>query len=844
MTPFVKLWSRSLKRQRRQPLKRAGRPWEFTRPALEILEHRTLLSVVNWINPDGGNWDVPGNWSTDNLPGSGDDVVISTSLAATMTIASGDNFSVKSLTTAADDTLSITGGQLLLGANSNLSGALSMVGGELTASGSGITVQANGPTSISVASLYAQGGATLSLPGLTSYTSVAGKYNTLQATDTGSVLSLANLKALTAEDTDPNSWIVVNALSGGDVRLGAVTQISGPVSLTSDGSNSQLDISVATSFAGRNQSGYNNASVQVTDGGTLLDGQLTSIDQVSLTLDGTGELAASQWTAFTGSTLSDTGGVYILSSLTDVDGSNLSALSGGSLTLPGLTSLSPTSNSLYNTFQATGAGSVLNLSALTTVAQHGFWKIDAEAGAEINLSSLVSFGTNAALIDTGGSTVILDSKLTTLNLVNVVLDGTDPNVAKSWTSDIGGLISVVGGSCVFPGLTDVDDTNLEVAGGGILDLPGLKNYTSAFYNRFQAIGTGSVLDLSSLTTLTIPTQAGAATFNAGSGGEINLSSLNSLANASISDTGGSTILDGGLTTLSGVTVTLDGTDPHVANSWSSLTEGSLTVTAGSYDLPSLKDIDGSNLSAQNGASLTLPGLTSYVSTGNTNGTGLTYPSLQANGIGSVLDLSALTIATVPDEWAVDAQGGGTVNLSSLATLNGSVDGTFFQASGTGSAVDVSALATVNQTNLDVIAEGGGELNLADLPTMGSDSDIDPASITADGPGSEINFASLTAMYGGSLQVTNEGAISAPGLLTLQGVNYDFDGTGTLNIAAILFTADAPRPPGLTRPMPTNSRPSALPRLTRPRVCQVGPSSTPPPGFCPARRPPREPLTSA
>src|SRR5208283_354746 len=101
----------------------------------ERLEDRTLPSTVTWMNPAGGNWDNRANWSPANVPGSGDDAVINTTSAATITIQSGDSESVRSLTTASGDTLSITGGSLTVAANSTLSGALAMTGGSLTANG-------------------------------------------------------------------------------------------------------------------------------------------------------------------------------------------------------------------------------------------------------------------------------------------------------------------------------------------------------------------------------------------------------------------------------------------------------------------------------------------------------------------------------------------------------------------------------------------------------------------------------------------------------------------------------------------------------------------------------------
>ena len=37
-----------------------------------------MLATVTWMNPAGGDWDTPSNWSTFALPGPGDDVVVNT----------------------------------------------------------------------------------------------------------------------------------------------------------------------------------------------------------------------------------------------------------------------------------------------------------------------------------------------------------------------------------------------------------------------------------------------------------------------------------------------------------------------------------------------------------------------------------------------------------------------------------------------------------------------------------------------------------------------------------------------------------------------------------------------
>ena len=72
-------------------------------PDIGAYQLNPIGPIVTWINPNGGNWDVGSNWSTGIVPGSGDDAVINTASPATIAIQSGDNESVLSLTTAANE---------------------------------------------------------------------------------------------------------------------------------------------------------------------------------------------------------------------------------------------------------------------------------------------------------------------------------------------------------------------------------------------------------------------------------------------------------------------------------------------------------------------------------------------------------------------------------------------------------------------------------------------------------------------------------------------------------------------------------------------------------------------
>jgi len=210
-----------------------------------------LDTTVTWINPNSGNWDVAANWSSGAVPSSGQYVVINTASAATITIQSGDSELVSSLETSANDTLSITGGSLTVTVGtSTLSGPLAMTGGSLVANGSGASFTVSGTTTVATANLYAEGGAMLSLPGLTSYTSTVNFVNTtLEATGAGSQLLLSALTSL-AYTANDGGQIQVTTSSGGDVELPMLTQMSGPVLLSSSSGSGTIDVAKLNTFTG------------------------------------------------------------------------------------------------------------------------------------------------------------------------------------------------------------------------------------------------------------------------------------------------------------------------------------------------------------------------------------------------------------------------------------------------------------------------------------------------------------------------------------------------------------------------------------------------------------------
>jgi hypothetical protein len=807
-------------------------------PAAFYLDMPALPSI-SWTNPNGGYWDVPTNWSTGVVPTSSDVVSIDTSGAATITIQSGDDIQVQSLTTGDDDTLSITGGSLTVTAGiSTLSGPLTITGGTLTANGSGVNLTANGATSISSASLFAKAGADLSLPQLTTYTSDSN--TSLQAEGLDSVLDLS---ALTSQIQAFGNYCDDDATSGGTLNLNGLT------SLIANGRIGFTD----------------------TDGSTILDSQLTGINpaedgSIAVSIDGTDPQFDQSWTIFSNAYLFISGGQNALPLVTNVDGSEFMLSNGASLALRAVTTL----DSDYSDFAASGAGGELDLSDLTSVTMTGSMYFDVTDGATLDLSSLTSLSSTQSLdiTDTGNST-LEDGNLTDLSGVGVTFDGTDPRVASAWRS-FSGSITLTGGTLTLPQLTTANFSELEVGAGTTLDLPlstvavtdtgetiirgtldvaghmtlspsatlfeqidgvpdsglngqinigGAATLAGAFNlelaNGFtpstgqdftvltyaSAAGTfaavnglpqGMIADEGAISfDLVLPANAtifwtnpgsgdwdvaanwstgvvpsssdvvgidmsGTATITIQPGDEIEVQTLTTGSNDTLSITGGSLTITAGQSILDGPL---------------SMTGGLLTATGSGVDLTvnGATTISAASLSAAGGANLNVPQMTSFVSNGST---------FQADGANSELNVSALTSVTQQGRWDIDATHGGTIDLGRLTNLTSTA----------GIAVTDIGDSTIFDGKLT-------ELNGVDITLDGTDTQVAGAwrsfggSITLTGGSDTLanvtsaNFSAINLAAGSTLNLSSSAvSVASTGNLTI--------GAGSvLNVAGNLaFTA--------------------------------------------------------
>jgi RHS repeat-associated protein len=682
--------------------------------------------------------------------------------------SASSTLNVTDLTTFTGGELAYSGGTLTYSGGTQPMPALADANNTTFQISGGVALALPTVTSANAANFEVSGGSSLTLTGLTSYTEPNSfSSSTLESSGADSVLSLPALTSIAV--TAGYTTTYVNALSGGDVELPSVTQLSGSIDVESENAGSTIDLSSLTDF--------NGGSLTVTGQGTALDADLVTLNGVSVTLAGTGALATAQWATLTDGSITITGGSYTFAGLTDVNGSSLYAQANTSLALPNVTSYTEPNFDTSSTFQASGADSVLSLLALTSIATTASFatiyvqalsggdvelpsvtqlsgSIDVEsenAGSTIDLSSLTGFN-GGALTVTGQGTVLAPG-LTSLNGVGVTLDGTGTLATAQWATLTDGSITIAGGSYTFAGLTDVNGSSLYAQASTSLALPNVTSYTEPNFDTsstFQASGADSVLSLLALTSIATTASFATTYVEALSGGDvelplvtqlsgsidvesenagstIDLSSLTGFNGGSLTVTGQGTVLAPSLTTLNGVGVTLDGTGTLATAQWATLTDGSITITSGSYTFAGLTDVNGSSLYAQANTSLALPNVTSY-----TEPNFDTSSTFQASGADSVLSLPALTSIATTASFAttyVEALSGGDVELPLLTQLSGSID------------------------------------------------------VESENAGSTIELTSLTSFNGGSLTITQGGTVLAPNLTTLVNVTITTDSTGTFTLPA-------------------------------------------------------------
>ena len=499
-------------------------------------------------------------------------------------------------------------------------------------------------TDIDNSSLYLDGGS-LTLPAVTSYTNnlpfEVSFETSFLAQGAASILNMPALASI-------NQQLEIEAYSNGQIDLPALTSYNIQF-------NSQL-------------SDTTGASIE-------LNSSLTTLNNLTLTVDGTGSLPLAQFTSITNCQINVEGGTYTLPTLTDIDGSSVEVTGGGKLTLPAVTSL--VGGSDFLTLEAFSTGSTLSLPGLISLdASNSELNIDAILGGQVLLPSLAEITValpNVTIESENSGSVIDLSALTSFPVA----------------SRTAYLIATQGGSLIDPQLTSFVALTIITDPTATLTVPSYDTFS--FHGGSSAIQTGTLDvegDLSVQENETLNIQAGVTingsgvlSSSAGTTVDVSGNLLGDTQNASDFAPLGTVVFDGGAGTsnppqeLEAMSADLGAVQAGYNDNFA---YGTISLTANTYVQlvdqshnssgtgPEAVYADGLILAA--GATLDLNGLHLYV-----RGTQIASTAQILNGTVTQLPsggpiepgtptAGGLVSAGQVDDWTFSGQAGGSVTI--------------------------------------------------------------------------------------------------------------------------------------------------------------------------------------
>ena len=768
----------------------------FCRPRLETLEARVLPATVNWINPAGGDWDTPGDWSTGVLPGAGDDVVIDLPGQNTFAVTHSANVAdtVHSLTS--NDGLVVSGGSLSVAAASTVAGGFTLTGGTLSGGGTGsLTAQGgaglDGGTLDGVA-VHLQGGS--SMYGVVTLANGA-------VLDNEGMLALSDGATLTHASSDPSVQFTnegtVQASGTGEMELWAPTLSSGAIEVLAG----ELDIGDGAG-----------------NGTSTFSGTMTAAPGATLYVDAPGGVDN-----FTPSSSIDAASVIFFNTGTfNVAG----AYQAGSTTL----------DDRYGLPTVTMTGSVSGLGAVNV--EHGTILDLSQANLASSATTLPSLSVGGTLVASGAFTVtgpmaaynstLLAPAGTTASLTalqGVSLGGTDNNSHEildgftvvnpaGRTSDLNyGVLLYDGAVLDNQGTLTVHDTsalgrgdssNVQFRNEGLLEK--LDGTVNAGLN-LPIVNTGTIDLESGEMSLgdragTLNTSAGPITAAAGT--SLELDSNWSITGAIQGDQvqfGGQDSIAGsysaGATQLFGAQVTMTGTVsalgnlsiPGIGTPFGTLDLSAATLAPAAYTLSGLS-FNGGTLVASGAFTVTGP-MAAYNST-------LLAP---AGMMGSITALQGASLGgtdnnthLILDGFTLVNSAGQTCNIFHGVGLN---DGAVLDNEGTlalhgGSSVSCDESRNVQFRNEGLLEKLDGTINAGlDVPIVNTGTiDLESGEMTLGDFAGNLNTSAgpITAAAGTFLGLVGTWAITG----AIQADQMEIDGTGQANQVAIAGPVSAVR----------------------------------------------------
>ena len=805
------------------------------------------IAGIRWIGGVTGEWSNPDNWEGGQVPGENDTALVEETVPpATILVTSTTNVGNVFMN---NNNLTVTGTNVILRARGTvtINGIFTLTeGARLEADRSTSNFEASGIVNINNHTVVVRTGAQVSFPNMSSYTFIGNANPTVfdvsgnSPAIEGSVPSRLLAPMLTTLTFNSDSGggfrtLTMRADSNGELDLSGLTTVNtlgtndsvlfqsntgGSIMLDSLNTGADVNFSAlgGTSMTLDGLTGAYTGTISVTGGGSLTMPLVTSLSNASVTVAGT--LSIPNLTAASGTSLTFqgessnaypalttiTGGsitlrnttTTVFGALTTLGNTNITLQEESELSLPLLTTYSPTAtnNSLNVQNQATfNAPLLANINNLNIIVQ---------AGAQLSLPLVTSYtfigNANPFVFDATGTLPAAQggtpSTLTLANLTTLTFNSDSGGGFRTLTArsrnsgilDLSGLTTVnslglndtalfesnTDGQVLLTSLNDPSGYNLSALGGTTMTLGAL---TGAYTGTITVTGGGTMsmpqvtsLSNSSATvtgTLSIPN------LTAVSGTSLTFQGSSSNAYPAVTTfTGGSITLRntamtafGALTTLGNTNITLQEESelslPLLTTYSPTATNNSLNVqNQATFNAPLLANINNLNIIVQAGAQLSLPLVTSYTFIGNANpfvfdATGA-LPAAQG-GTPSTLTLANLTTLTFNSD-----SGGGFRTLTARSRNSG--------------ILDLSGLVTVNPQGLNdtVLFESNsdGQVLLTSL------NDPSGYNLSALG-GTTLTLDALTGAYTGTISVTGGGSLALPQVTSLS--NASATVTGTLSI---------------------------------------------------------------
>jgi hypothetical protein len=347
-----------------------------------------------------------------------------------------------------------------------------------------------------------------------------------QADGAGSRVDLSRLTNLTVGYYEV---LYVEGYNGGMVDLHRLQNSTGSVQVDARDAGSVVDLS---GLGGRWKSTASSSlSLEAQTGASILIPNVTQLENVSLRLDNTGFIYTAQLNMLTNVSLTVDGSAPNFGRVTNIDDTWVCALNGGVARLTNVFQV--TIGKDNPVWEANGADSLVDLSSLTNLTMGyyealyvegynggkldlhrlnnstGSVQVDArDAGTVVDLSGLTgrwkSAASSSLSLEARTGAWIIIPNVTQLENASLRLDNTGfiSTVQLNLLTNVS--LTVDGSAPNFVLVTNIDDTWIHALNGGVARLANVCQVNIGSHSPvWEADGSGSLVDLSSLTNLAV-----------------------------------------------------------------------------------------------------------------------------------------------------------------------------------------------------------------------------------------------------------------------------------------------------------------------------------------------------